>query len=24
VIHGEPPTELHKLSRRDAHGANHG
>jgi len=24
VLHGEPPTELHKLSRRDAHGANHG
>jgi CRP/FNR family transcriptional regulator, cyclic AMP receptor protein len=22
VLHGEPPTELHKLSRRDAHGGN--
>ena len=24
VLHGEPPTELHKLSRRDAHGTNAG
>jgi CRP/FNR family transcriptional regulator, cyclic AMP receptor protein len=22
ILHGEPPTELHKLSRRDAHGAH--
>jgi CRP/FNR family cyclic AMP-dependent transcriptional regulator len=24
VLHGEPPTELHKLSRRDVHGGNGG
>ena len=24
VLHGEPPTELHKLSRRDANGTLRG